>query len=86
MKEQAFAFHTCNVSAACSLSVTTEHEAAWAAMCMLGLLTSGSERTKVKSIFLLIHSAPCPWGCSICEGINYPFVSQRSLTNYTLAD
>lgn len=51
MKEQAFAFHTCNVSAACLLTVTKEHEPAWLTMWMLGLLASGSQRTKMKSIF-----------------------------------
>lgn len=37
-------------------------------------------------LMFVIHSASHPRGCSICERINYPFVSQRSFTNYTLAD
>lgn len=45
----------------------------------------GERKTKPHLLFLTLSSR-CPWGCSICEGINYPFVSERSLTNYTLAD
>lgn len=62
MKEQAFAFHTCNVSAACLLSVTKEHEAARASMWMLGLLTSGSQKTKMKSVFCFLFILPCVHG------------------------
>lgn len=32
MKEQTFAFHTCNVSAPCLQTVIKDHEAAWAAI------------------------------------------------------